>query len=317
MLVFVTGCAGFIGSHLVDRLLADGHDVVGLDDLSTGQEQFLAAARESRRFRFVRGDARDQDTVAAALDGCELVFHLAANADVRHGLRDPRQDVERNTLATLSVLEAMRRAGARRIAFTSSGAVYGDASRVPTPEDAPFPVQTSLYGASKLAAEALLTAYAEGFGFQVWLLRLVSVLGERYSHGHVFDFYKKLRADPAEVEVLGDGRQRKSYVCVRDCVEAMLTAVERAHHPVSVLNVGTAEDCTVDESLDWICAHLGLAPRRRYTGGDRGWAGDSPRVRLDTARLEALGWKPRAGIRDGVERTLRYLQAHPWLLERA
>jgi UDP-glucose 4-epimerase len=315
--VFVTGCAGFIGSHLVDRLLADGHDVVGLDDLSTGQERFLDDANASGRFRFVRDDARDQDAVAAALGGCELVFHLAANADVRHGLRDPRRDVERNTLATFSVLEAMRRTGARRIAFTSSGAVYGDAARVPTPEDAPFPVQTSLYGASKLAAEALLSAYAEGFGFQVWVLRLVSVLGERYSHGHVFDFYKKLRADPAEVEVLGDGRQRKSYVYVRDCVDALMTAVQRADQPVSVLNVGAAEDCTVDDSLDWICAHLGLQPRRRYSGGARGWAGDSRRVLLDTARLEGLGWCPRVGIREGVERTLRYLQAHPWLLERA
>jgi UDP-glucose 4-epimerase len=178
-------------------------------------------------------------------------------------------------------------------------------------------VQTSLYGASKLAAEALLSAYAEGFGFQVWLLRLVSVLGERYSHGHVFDFYKKLRADPAEVEVLGDGRQRKSYVYVRDCVDALMTAVQRAEQPVSVLNVGVAEDCTVDDSLDWICAHLGLQPRRRYSGGARGWAGDSRRVLLDTSRLEGLGWCPRVGIREGVERTLRYLQAHPWLLERA
>ena len=162
-----------------------------------------------------------------------------------------------------------------------------------------------------MAAGALLQIFS-----LVWVLRLVSVLGERYSHGHVFDFYKKLRADPAEVEVLGDGRQRKSYVYVRDCVDALMTAVQRADQPVSVLNVGAAEECTVDDSLDWICAHLGLRPRRRYSGG-RAWPGDSRRVLLDTTRLEELGWRPRAGIREGVERTLRYLQANQWLLERA
>jgi UDP-glucose 4-epimerase len=314
--VFVTGCAGFIGSHLVERLLADGHDVAGLDDLSTGRERFLAAALASPRFRFHRGDLRDGAATARALEGCDLVFHLAANADVRHGRRDPRRDLERNTLATFALLEVMRAAQVRRIAFTSSGAVYGDAAVVPTPEDAPFPVQSSLYGASKLAAEALLGAYASGFGFRAWVLRLVSVLGERYSHGHVFDFYKKIQADPREVEVLGDGRQRKSYLYVGDCVDALASAVAGEGSGVTVLNVGADEDCTVDDSLGWICAELGARPRRRYTGGDRGWPGDSPHVRLDTTRLRALGWRPRVGIREGVERTVRYLRANPWLLER-
>jgi len=314
--VFVTGCAGFIGSHLVERLLADGHEVAGFDDLSTGRQRFLAGALDRPGFTLTVGELRDTDAVARALDGCDMVFHLAANADVRHGLADPRRDLERNTLATFALLEVMRTRGVRRIAFTSSGAVYGDAPAVPTPEDAPFPVQSSLYGASKLAAEALLGAYCAGYGFQAWALRLVSVLGERYSHGHVFDFVQKLRADAAEIEVLGNGRQRKSYLYVGDCVEALVTAARGDGAGLTVLNVGTDDDCTVDESLGWICEALGARPQRRYRGGDRGWPGDSPHVRLDSTRLRALGWKPRVGIRDAVGRTVEYLRANPWLLER-
>lgn len=316
MRCLVTGAAGFIGSALTDALLSGGHEVVGLDDFSTGQETFLEAAGRNERFRLVRGDVLDTALARRAVEDCDTVFHLAANADVRFGLDDPRRDLERNLLATSSVLEAMRAAGVRRIAFTSTGAVYGDSARVPTPEDAPFPVQTSLYGASKLAAEGVVSAYAEGYGFQGWIFRLSSVLGERYSHGHVFDFYRKLRSGAAEVEVLGDGRQRKSYVHVDDCVAAMLLAVERARGPVAVLNVGGPGYCTVDESLGWICGALGVAPRRRYTGGDRGWPGDSPFVWLDTSRLEALGWRPTVGIAEAVRRTVRYLQANEWLLER-
>lgn len=313
---FVTGCAGFIGSNLVDRLLGDGHEVVGYDNLSTGQERFLEVARSFDGFRLVRGDALDADSLTRAMAGTDLVIHLAANADVRFGLRDPRRDVEQNTLATFNVLEAMRATGVPRIAFASTASVYGDARGLPTPEDAPFPVQTSLYGASKLAAEGLISAYAEGYGFQAYVFRLVSILGERYSHGHVFDFYKKLLAHPREIEVLGDGRQRKSYLYVQDCIDAILTVLDRAEARVNLFNLGAEEYCTVDESLGWICARLGLEPRRRYTGGDRGWIGDSPFIFLDTARARSLGWRARVSIREGVLRTLEYLQANPWVLDR-
>lgn len=314
MRLLVTGAGGFIGSTLTDRLLADGHDVVGFDDFSTGQPEFLEGARRHPRFRLIRGDALDPAELRPALEGCDTVFHLAANADVRRGLDDPRRDLERNVLATFNVLEAMRAAGVTRIAFTSSGAVYGEAA-VPTPEDAPFPVQTSLYGASKLACEGLISAYAQGYGFQGWIFRLTSALGERYSHGHVFDFYKKLRARPDAIEVLGDGRQRKAYVYVQDCVGAIALAVERARERLTILNVG-GESCTVDESLGWICEALGVEPRRTYAGGARGWVGDNPHVDLDTGRLRALGWRPATSAREGVERTVRYLQANQWLLGR-
>jgi UDP-glucose 4-epimerase len=310
---FVTGGAGFIGSHLVERLLAAGHAVTVYDNLSTGRRRFLEGAEPRSGYAFVEGDLRAAEPLTRALAGHDVVFHLAANADVRRGTENPRLDLEQNTLGTFSVLEAMRGCGVRRIAFASSGAVYGEPDVFPTPEACPFPEQTSLYGASKLAAEGLLGAYSHGFDFEVRVFRMVSVLGERYHHGHVVDFLRKLRADPDEVEVRGDGRQRKSYLYVGDCVAAMLLAVERASGPWAVFNLGHDAACTVDESLDWITARLGLTPRRRYTGGVRGWAGDSPLVLLDSSRIRALGWRPTLPIRDAVLLTLDYLLANPWV----
>jgi UDP-glucose 4-epimerase len=314
MKAFVTGGAGFIGSHLVDRLLADGHETTVYDNFSTGQGAFLKDAQDNPRFRLVRGDVLDGARLREAIGGHDVVFHLAANADVRFGLEHPRRDLEQNTVATFNVLEAMREAGVQRVAFASTGSVYGEPETFPTPETCPFPVQTSLYGASKLAGEGLISAYCSGYAFQGYVFRFVSILGERYTHGHVVDFYAKLRADPKEIEVLGNGRQRKSYLYVHDCIDAMLAVVERAREPFSVYNLGTDEYCTVDESLGWICDHLGLDPRRRYTGGERGWVGDSPFIFLDTTKVRSLGWRPKLTIREGILRTLAYLQAEPWVL---
>ena len=316
MRVLVTGAAGFIGSSLVDRLLTLGHRVTGVDDLSTGQVEFLDEARAQPAFRLVRADLLNLPALREAVEGHDLVVHLAANADVRYGTDHPRRDLEQNTIATHNVLEAMRATGVRRLAFASTGSVYGEPSVFPTPEDCPFPVQTSLYGASKLAAEGLISAYVTGFGIQALIFRFVSILGERYTHGHVVDFYSKLRATPADIEILGNGRQRKSYLYVQDCIDAILLAVERTSAPIGIYNLGTNEHCAVDDSLDWICAELGLDPVRRYSGGERGWIGDSPFIFLDCARIQALGWRPTLSIRESVVRTLRYLQANPWVLER-
>jgi UDP-glucose 4-epimerase len=314
--IFVTGAAGFIGSNLVDRLLAAGHRVVGWDNLSTGQEEFLEAAHRHEHFRFVHGDNLDSVGLKAAMRGCDFVFHLAANADVRFGTHHPGRDLEQNTIATFNVLEAMRANHVRRLAFASTGSIYGEPEVFPTPETCAFPVQTSLYGASKLAGEGLIAAYCSGFGFQSYIFRFVSILGERYTHGHVFDFYAKLLDDPRQIEVLGNGRQRKSYLYVQDCIDAMLTVIDRATEPVNVYNLGTEEYCMVDDSLGWICGHLGVNPRRRYTGGERGWIGDSPFIFLDTAKVRSLGWRPQLSIREGVLRTLQWLQGNPWVLER-
>jgi UDP-glucose 4-epimerase len=313
---FVTGCAGFIGSHVVDRLLARGDAVVGFDDFSSGQRPFLAEALRQPRFRLVEGDVLDRPGLTQAMRGADCVFHLAANADVRYGPVHPRRDLEQNTLATHNVLESMRINGVGRIAFASTGSVYGEASVFPTPEDAPFPVQTSLYGASKLACEGLITAYCEAFALQSWIFRFVSILGERYSHGHVFDFYRQLRRHPTQLRVLGNGRQRKSYLYVHDCVEAMLLATSCAAGRVNIFNLGADGYCEVRDSVAWICAALDLAPQIVYGSGDRGWVGDSPCILLATTRMRALGWQPRLTIEESVRRTVAYLRHNDWLLER-
>ena len=315
MKAFVSGAAGFIGSTLVDRLLAANHEVTGFDNFSTGFRQFLEGACKSPRFRLIEGDLLDLDVVKRAVAGCDFVFHLAANADVRFGPEHPRKDLDQNAIATWNMLEAMRVGGAKRIAFSSTGSVYGEPDVFPTPETAPFPVQTSLYGASKLAAEGLLAAYAAAFGFQAFIFRFVSILGERYTHGHVFDFYRQLLAHPERLDVLGNGHQRKSYLYVQDCISAMLLAVERSSAPVNIFNLGTDEYCEVNHSIGWISGHLGLKPELRYAGGERGWIGDSPFIFLDCARMRSLGWKPELTIQQGIIRTLEYLQSNAWVLE--
>ncbi|MEA2977390.1 MAG: UDP-glucose 4-epimerase [Alphaproteobacteria bacterium] len=315
MTYVVTGAAGFIGSNLVDRLLTRGESVIGYDNLSTGVLRFLESALANPKFRLIEGDVLDSESLTRALQGADFVFHLAANADVRFGTEHPRRDLEQNTIATFNVLEAMRANQVKRIAFSSTGSIYGEPKVFPTPEDAPFPVQTSLYGASKLAGEGLLQAYSEGFGFQSFIFRFVSVLGERYTHGHVFDFYRRLRDDPSTLHVLGDGHQQKSYVYVQDCIDAMLMAIEAPQGKVNILNLGNDEYIEVNDSIACMTKHLGVNPQLTYSGGERGWIGDSPLIFLDTKRIHGLGWKPRLTIRESLLRTIDWLTANPWIFE--
>jgi UDP-glucose 4-epimerase len=313
----VTGAAGFIGSNLVDRLLQLGHQVVGFDNFSTGRELFLETASQSSAFQLVRGDLMNTQAITSAMQGIDLVFHLAANADVRFGTNQPTRDLQQNTICTSNVLEAMRLAGTRRIVFSSTGSVYGEPEVFPTPENAPFPIQTSLYAASKLACEGLIAAYCEGFGFTAHIFRFVSILGERYTHGHIYDFYNQLLKDPERLRVLGNGLQRKSYLYVQDCLDAILMALEKAQGKVNIFNLGTDEYCCVNDSIGWIVNRLGLNPKLEYTGGERGWVGDSPFIFLDCSRMRALGWKPRFSIKDGVTRTVEFLEKFPNLVETA
>ena len=315
MKAFVSGGAGFIGSNLVDRLLDVGHEVTVYDNLSTGLLQFLEYARDFDRFRLVEGDLLDEDSLSEAIGGHEFVFHLAANADVRFGTEHPRRDLEQNTIVTNNVLEAMRKNGISKIAFASTGSVYGDATVIPTPENAPFPIQTSLYAASKMAGEGLIAAYCGGFGFQSWIFRFVSILGERYTHGHVFDFYRKLKQNSSRLEVLGNGKQRKSYLYIQDCIDAMLFALEKSNESVNVLNLGVDGYCELNDSIGWICEELGVTPKLEYSGGDRGWIGDNPFIFLDTSKIRDLGWKPKLSIQDGVLKTIQYLKTNEWVFE--
>ena len=310
----ITGGAGFIGSNLADRLIADGVEVVIVDDFRSGRREFLADVLHRPGVRLIEGDVLEQAVLREALEGCDWVFHLQANADVRRGLEHPRRDLRQNTIATAGVLEAMRAQGVSRIVFASSGSVYGEPEAYPTPEDAPFPVQTSLYGASKLAGEGLVQAYAAGYGFTGLICRFVSILGERYTHGHVFDFFCALKRDPTRLRVLGNGRQEKSYLYIGDCISAILAAARRHHDEpgAHIYNLGTEETVLVDDSVRIITEHLSLSPAIEHTGGRRGWTGDSPLIVLDTARIRGLGWRPELAIEQGIVRTLDWLEANDY-----
>lgn len=319
--VFVTGAAGFIGSTLVDYLLDQGCSVVGYDNFITGQREFLQKASSNGEFQLVQGDHLDSELLAHSMKECDTVFHLSANADVRFGLEHPMKDLQQNALATLHVLEAMRHNGLKRILFSSTGSIYGEAEVFPTPEKAPFPIQTSLYGASKLAAEGLISAYCEGFGFEGYIFRFVSILGERYTHGHVFDFVRQLQKNPKRLTILGNGKQRKSYLYVQDCIRAMHQVVQqglaqKSKHRVAMFNLGSSDYCEVRDSVGWICSQLGLDPQLEFTGGDRGWVGDNPFIFLDTQKIRETGWKPLLTIEQGIRKTVDWLTQNPWVFER-
>ena len=312
--VFVTGAAGFIGSNLVDRLLKDGYKVVGWDNLSTGRIRFLEEALKNPNFTLIQGDNMDIDSLSNAMIGCDTVFHLAANADVRFGLNHPSKDLNQNTIATFNVLQAMQNCGIKRIVFSSTGSVYGESDVIPTPENAPFPIQTSLYGASKVAGESLIQAYSEGYEFESYIFRFVSILGERYTHGHIFDFYKQLLDHSEYLNVLGDGTQRKSYLYVKDCVDAILHILSLpSQNKVNIYNLGTDEYVQVNDSVKFIINHLGLNPEIRYSGGNRGWIGDNPFIFLDTKKIRNTGWQPKLTIEQGVIFTLSWLQQNRWV----
>jgi UDP-glucose 4-epimerase len=315
MRCLVTGCAGFIGSNLVDRLLGLGYSVVGLDNFSTGQRRFLDDALRNPNFQLITIDLLELDELKKTFSDIDIVFHLAANADVRFGTDHPRKDLEQNTIATYNVLEAMRVNKVKKIVFSSTGSVYGEAPIIPTPEDCPLPIQTSLYGASKLAGEGLISAYCEGFGFQSWIFRFVSILGERYTHGHVFDFYQKLKADSSVLMVLGDGKQRKSYLYIQDCIDAIFLAMDKAKEKVNIFNLGVDGYVEVNNSIGWICTELQVNPNLKYSGGERGWIGDNPFIFLETQKINALGWQPKLSIEEGVIRTVRYLKNNEWVFD--
>ena len=314
MKAFVTGAGGFIGSNLVDRLLQLGWEVVGYDNWSTGQPKFLNKAHVSKAFTFFEGDILDTMKLMSAMFGSDIVFHLSANADVRHGVDHTRKDLEQNINGTWSVLEAMRIAKVNKIVFSSTGSIYGESKIIPTPENVSIPIQTSLYGASKMASEGLIQAFSEAFGIQAWIFRFVSVTGERYSHGHIFDFYKQLKAHPDYLDVLGNGTQNKSYIYVQDLIDGVLRALS-FNDRVNIFNLGTEQTCLVKDSIGIICHQLGLNPIINYGLGDRGWIGDNPTILLDITKLKAMGWYPKYSIEQGIIKTVSYLEGSEWLLE--
>ena len=308
MKAIVTGGAGFIGSHLVDRLLSDGHHVKVIDNLSTSTDKYLREHLNSERFKFAQIDIMDLEKLKQEFQGYDAVFHFAANADIRRGLKDTRRDLEQNTIGTYNVLEAMRVNDIKEILFASSAAVYGEPEVFPTPEAVPL-IQTSFYGASKLGGEALIQAFCEGFGFRGWIFRFVSVVGERHPHGVTYDFFHKLKADSTRLEIIGDGSQRKSYMYIGDCIDGIMMAYEKATEKVNIFNLGWEEYINVNKVADIITDELGLKDvKYEYTGGARGWIGDSPMVHLSIEKLKALGWQPQVSCEEGIRRTVRWLK---------
>ena len=310
---FVTGGAGFIGSHLVDALLARGDEVVVYDNLSNGKTAFLAQHEGDPRYRFVHADVLDMADVALAMKGCDVVWHVAADPDVRtSGLR-AEVHVQQNVLATLRVLEAMRVSGVKRVAFTSTSTVYGEATVIPTPEDYAPLAPISLYGASKLGSESLISAFCHTFDLQGLSFRFANIVGARSTHGVTYDFYHKLKADPRRLEILGDGRQHKSYCHVDDCVSAMLFAADRFPPRYDVYNIGSDDAIDVLElarvALDaWGLKDVELATTGGVEGG-RGWKGDVKRMGLSNEKIKRLGWRPRHDSARAIRETAKALAA--------
>jgi|TARA_Y100000310_G_scaffold340185_2_gene435111 UDP-glucose 4-epimerase len=315
--IFITGGAGFVGSHTADKLLEMDCSVTVYDNLKTGQSDiFLKDAKTNKDFKMVEGDILDLDKLKSEMDGHDFVFHLSANADVRGGLDNTRIDLEQNTIGTWNVLEAMKINNVKGIAFSSTSAMYGEPDKFPTPENY-NPTQTSLYGASKLAGEAMIQAFCEGFGIKSWIFRFVSLIGERYTHGVIFDFIKKLHSDPKELEILGDGEQKKSYLYIGDCVNAMVFAIQNADEKVNTFNLGNVEYMNVKDVANIIIEEMKLSDVKfKFTGGEKGWIGDAPFVQLAVDRIQSLGWKPEVSIEDGIRKTAQYLLQNKELLDR-
>lgn len=308
--ILVTGCAGFVGSNLVDFFLKKKKIILGIDNLSTGKKFFLNNALRNINFNFIKKDLINLNEICKYFKNIDLVIHLSANADVRNGPLHPKLDLKQNLIVTSNVLEAMRINNVKKIAFSSTGSIYGEAKTIPTPEDSDFPIQTSLYGASKLACEGLISAYCEAYNMKSWIFRFVSILGERYTHGHIIDFYKSLKNNKKILNVLGNGNQKKSYLYIQDCIEAIFLALKKSNDKVNVFNLGTNEYCNVKNSIKWICNELNLNPKLKYKGGKRGWIGDNPFIFLDTKRIRSLGWKPKLTIQQSVIKTIKYLQSN-------
>ncbi len=316
MKTLVTGGAGFIGSHIVDRLMERGDEVIVYDNMSTGIDDFIKDHFNNPKFKFIEGDVLDLPKLKQKMQGVELVFHMAAHADVRSGFIDHKVDFEQNLVGTINVLEAMRENDVKKIAFASTASVYGDATVIPTPEGYPF-FPTSLYGSSKASAETYIATFCEYYGMTAYIFRFVSWVGERYTHGLVFDFIKKLEKDPTKLHILGDGTQKKSYLYVKDGVDAIFMIIEKAKNKINVFNLGNNEILTVSESAKEIVDEAGYKNVEfEYEGGDKGWIGDNKYVLLDTQKLQELGWKPSKTTREGLKITTRYLIDNPEVVEK-
>jgi UDP-glucose 4-epimerase len=307
---FVTGGAGFIGSHLVDRLLKDGGEVTVFDNLCSGKMEFLEKHENDPNFTFIKGDILDLDALKENIKGSDLVFHIAANPDIRLGTEVTDTDLKQGTVATYNVLESMRLNEVKKIVFSSSSAIYGEAALIPTPENYGPVIPISLYAASKLASEALITAYSYTFNMEGWIFRFANVIGDRGTHGILVDFIRKLRTNPAELEILGDGRQSKSYLLVQECVDGIIYAINNSHEKINIYNLGSSDQIDVTRIAEIVVEEMGLKLDEvnfNYTGGKRGWRGDVPQMRLDVDKIKELGWMAENDSENAIRLSVKAL----------
>jgi len=309
----VTGCYGFIGSHLTEFLIKKKYFVVGLDNLSTGRKFFLNKMN-TKNFKFYRVNLLT-DNLDKYFKNVQTVFHLAANADVRYGLKHRDKDIKQNIIVTHRILEQLYKNNIKKFIFSSTGSVYGDSKDIPTKETTSFPIQTSLYGASKISAESLITSYSEAYNIKCFIFRFVGILGPRYTHGHIYDFLLQLLNNPKILKVLGDGNQKKSYMHVEDCINAIWKSINFFKDRVNIINLGNPEYITVKESIKIISKCLNLRPLIKYQGGKRGWVGDSPFIFLNTNKIGKTGWKPKFTIEESVQSTVKYIMSNKWILK--
>jgi len=304
--IFVTGGAGFVGSHLVDRLMGEGHRVTVFDNLSSGQKEFIEQHLEKDNFTFVEADLLDMDKVKKAMAGHGVVFHLAANPEARLGIEDTGLDLKQETVVTYNVLEAMRVSEVKQIVFSSSSTIYGETPATSLPEDYGPLLPISLYGAGKLASEGLISAFCHTFDIQAWIFRFANIVGTRTTHGVIFDFLNKLQQNLDELEILGDGTQCKPYLYIDNCIDGILFGFHHSNDRVNVFNLGGTTTTDVTTIARTLVEEMGQRDVGFiYTGGDRGWPGDVPQVRFDTSKMEKLGWKAKYTSDDAVRQAIR------------
>lgn len=300
----ITGGAGFIGSQLADRLIMDGHEVIIIDNLSNGKKEFI-----NPNAQFIEGDLKNRQFCVENVRDVDVLFHLAADVDVRLGVKNPNLDFNENVVGTDNILEAMRINNIKKIVFTSSSVVYGNATVMPTPETYGPLIPISLYGASKLADEALISGYCHTFGIQSWVFRFANVIGSnRQTHGIIVDFINKLRDNPNELEILGDGNQTKSYIYIEDCINAILHGFYNSNEKVNIFNLGSDDFVNVKTITDLICNGLGLNPEYKFTGGEQGWVGDVSHMQLDCSKLKELGWVCHNNSEESIKRSIEDLK---------
>lgn len=313
MKYLVTGGAGFIGSHIVDYLVERGNKVIVYDNFSTGKDMFIKHHLRNKNFMLVKGDILDEKNLNRTMKGVNFVFHMAAHADVRSGYKDHNIDHTQNLEGTISVLESMYKNNVKKIVFPSTSSVYGDAKVHPTPENYPFE-PTSLYGATKAACENYIHTFASYYGWQIFIFRFVSFVGERYTHGIIFDVLKKLRKTSKILELFSDGTPKKSSVYVTDGVEAIFKAIGSSLEKINIFNIGHDDVLTIDEVVSTILKAAEIKIKKKYLGGDKGWMGDNNFVYLDNSKLKKIGWHPRYSFKEGIEKTVLYLQNNPQIL---